>query len=232
MADKEIGILDHLEELRYRFIIIISALFITTCISYFFAYKILSFIKIPAGNIILVYLSPFEPFMIRLKIALFSGIMLSLPIILYQTLAFLVPGLKKNEKRTLFLILFVFIVLFIMGAYFSFVFLLPISLKWLFAQANGYLTSNIRADYYIMFVGWFVLISGLVFETPLLIISLLKLKICTYKSLRKQWQIIYIGILVASAILTPDWNPITMLLMAIPILFLYEASLLIGRLLA
>ncbi|MEW6681184.1 MAG: twin-arginine translocase subunit TatC, partial [bacterium] len=211
MADREIGFLEHLEELRKRLIVIIITLTITTSICYFFAYKILSFIKIPAGNIALVYLSPFEPFMIRLKIALFSGIILSLPIILYESLAFLVPGLKKNEKRALFLILFIFIPLFIIGACFSFIFLLPISLKWLFSQASGYLTSNIRAEYYITFVGWFILISGLVFEVPLLIISLLKLKICTYKALRKQWQVIYIGILVVSAILTPDWNPITML---------------------
>ncbi len=225
---KSMGFLEHLEELRKRLIVIFVTFTITTIISYFFAYKILNVIKIPQ-DINLVYFSPLEPLMVKLRIALFSGIMLSSPVILYEILAFLTPGLNKGEKKPLLIILFVFCLLFIAGVLFSFFFILPFSLKWLFSQASGYLTSSIRTEYYITFVGWFILAFGLVFETPLLIISLLKLKICTYKGLRKQWQVIYVGILVISAIVTPDWNPITMLLMAIPLLLLYEASLFFGR---
>jgi len=227
--EKEMSFLEHLEELRRRLIIIFITLTITTFISYPFAYKILSIITIPAGDITLIYLSPIEPFFVKLKIALFSAIILSLPVILYQTLMFLIPGLNKPEKKALFVILFFFIFLFIIGCLFSFFLVLPLILKWLFSQASGYLKANIRAEYYIMFVGWFVLAFGLIFQIPLLIISLIKLKICTYKGLRKPWQVIYIGILVISAIITPDWNPLTMLLLAIPIILLYEVSLFFGR---
>lgn len=220
--------LEHLEELRKKIIIILITLTITTGISYFFAYKVLSFILIPAGNISLVYLSPFEPFLVRTKLAVFSGLWLSLPIILYETLGFLAPGLTKREKKILFSLLIIFSFLFMLGASFSFFLVLPYALKWLFSQAGSYLTSNIRADYYITFVGWFVLLFGIIFETPLLIISLLKLKICTYKALRAQWRIIYLGAFILSAIITPDWNPATMLFIAIPLILLYEATLFIG----
>lgn len=222
------GFLEHLEELRKKIIISLIVLTITTGISYFFAHKILSLILIPAGNISLVYLSPLEPFIVRTKLALFLGICLSLPIILYETISFLAPGLTKREKKILLVCLFVFFFLFISGCLFSFFFILPYTLKWLFSQAAGYLTLNIRADYYIMFVGWFILMFGLVFETPFLIILLLKLKICTYKSLRAQWRIVYLGTFIISSLITPDWNPATMFLMAIPLVLLYEATLFIG----
>lgn len=222
------GFLEHLEELRKRIIIILLTLTITTGVSYIFAYKILSFILIPAGHINLVYLSPFEPFIVKAKLALFSGISLSLPIILYETIAFLAPAFTKKEKKMFLICLFSSLSLFVLGSFFSFFFVLPYALKWLFSQAEGYLTSHIRADYYITFVGWFMLVFGFVFETPLLIIALLKLKICTYKVLRNQWRIVYLFAFIISAIITPDWNPATMLFIAIPLILLYEATLFIS----
>lgn len=222
--------LEHLDDLRKKIIIILITFTITTGVSYFFAYKILSFILIPAGDIKLVYLSPLEPFIIKTKLALFSGICLSLPLILYEAITFLAPGLTKKEKKVLLVSLFIFFFLFIVGSLFSFFSILPYTLKWLFSLSKDYLIPNIRADYYIMFVGWFVLIFGLIFETPLILILLLKLKICTYKTLRNQWRIIYLGAFIISAIITPDWNPATMVLLAIPIILLYEGTLLIGLL--
>ncbi|HAW50087.1 TPA: twin-arginine translocase subunit TatC [bacterium] len=222
--------LEHLEELRKRLVIILVFFTIVASISFFFSWQAFSFLVRPAGDIELIYLSPIEPFVVKLKIALFSGIIFSLPIIFYQMFAFIFPALKENEKKIIWIVI-ASIVLFLMGCLFSFFVVLPFALKWLFSQAEGVLSSSIRAEYYIGFVCWFVFIFGFIFEAPLIVISLIKLKVCTYRDLRLKWQFVYIGILIISAVLTPDWNPVTMFLMAIPLIFLYEVSLLVGKIL-
>jgi sec-independent protein translocase protein TatC len=228
-VDEKASFLEHLEELRRRLIAIFLSLTITTSISFLFSDNILSFLKSCAGEIRLSYFSPLEPIMVKIKLAIFFGAFLASPVILHQALAFILPAATPKEKRMLIPVVLSSFILFLVGVMIGFYLILPYGLKWLFLQAGDQIEQVLRAEFYISFVGWLLLISGLIFETPLLIVSLVKARILSYKQLRRKWQFVYLGILVISAIITPDWSPVTMVILAIPILLLYEVSLFAAR---
>ncbi|MFH0774597.1 MAG: twin-arginine translocase subunit TatC [bacterium] len=228
MAENSKNFFGHLEELRRRLIIILCSLFITTTASYFFSDRLLLLIKSFCG-IEFLYLSPLEPLMVKMKVALFCAILLSVPIILHQILSFIIPGLTNKEEKVILPVVIVSFFLFIGGAILGLWVVVPFTLKWLSAQAGGVPIKALRAEYVLTFIVWVVVICGAILQTPILVISLIKIKLLSIAQLRKQWQYVYLGILIFSGIITPDWNPITMLAVAIPIIFLWEMSLLLAR---
>jgi len=228
VAENPKNFFGHLEELRRRLIIILCSLFITTTASYFFSDRLLLLIKSFCG-IEFLYLSPLEPLMVKMKVALFCAILLSVPIILHQILSFIIPGLTNKEEKVILPVVIVSFFLFIGGAILGLWVVVPFTLKWLSAQAGGVPIKALRAEYVLTFIVWVVVICGAILQTPILVISLIKIKLLSIAQLRKQWQYVYLGILIFSGIITPDWNPITMLAVAIPIIFLWEMSLLLAR---
>ncbi len=174
-------------------------------------------------------MSVMEPFIGRFRIAIFAGIFIAFPILLYQTLAFSAPAMKSKEKRFVYPMLVLMIILFICGVIFGYYYLLPVSVKWLFGQGEGQLSPVITFDKYVNFVGLFLLAMGVGFETPLIILFLTKIGAVSTKTLRKNWRVAYIVILTIAAIITPDWSPITMAVMAIPMIILYELSIILSR---
>lgn len=223
------GFLDHLEELRRRIIIVLISVVVTGAIGYGFAFRILDILIKPAGDIKLVYLSPLEPFMVKFKIAIWTGIFLALPIILYQFIAFVVPALKKKERAVLFPAIAGLVVLFGVGVVFGYHFIMPVGIGWLMGQAGDVLEANLTASMYVNFASLFLLAFGASFETPMLILVLIWLGVLTPKKLREQWRLAYVIILVIAAAITPDWSPVTMAVMAVPMIVLYEASVFLGR---
>ncbi|MBU1261637.1 twin-arginine translocase subunit TatC [bacterium] len=228
MAEKAKNFFGHLEELRRRLIIILCSLFVITTVAYFFSDRLLRLIKGFCG-IEFLYLSPLEPLMVKMKVALFCAILLSGPIILHQILSFIIPGLTNKEGKIILPVVIVSFLLFIIGAIFGFLVVLPYILKWLSAQAGGVPIKALRAEYLLSFIIWVVVICGAILQTPILVISLIKIKLLSVAQLRKQWQYVYLGIFIFSGIITPDWNPITMLAVAIPIITLWEMSLFLAR---
>jgi len=107
--------------------------------------------------------------------------------------------------------------------------MVPIAVKWLLSQGAG-LTQTLSVTRYVSFIGWFLVGAGLVFEMPLVLVFLIKIDILTIPVLRRQWRIVYIVILVICAIITPDWSPVTMGVLAAPMILLYELALLLARL--
>lgn len=225
----KMSFLDHLEELRQRIIRVLIAVVIGAGLSFAFAFDILKILTKPAGKIDLVYLSPLEPFMVKFKIALWTGIFIALPIILYQLLAFIVPALKKKERRMLYPAIAGLVVLFAAGVAFGYNFIMPIGIKWLFGQAGGVLQPNLTASSYVNFAGLFLLAFGASFETPMFILLLIGLGVLSPQTLREQWRVAYVVILVIAAAITPDWSPVTMAVMALPMVILYEISVFLGR---
>jgi sec-independent protein translocase protein TatC len=224
------GFLEHLEELRKRLVVCAIAVFTTAMVCYYYWQPLFRIVQRPLPKgIKLNYTTVMEPFIGRFRLAIFAGVFVAFPIILYQTLLFIAPALKSKEKRFLYPMMIMMIILFICGVIFGYYYLLPVSVKWLFGQGEGLLTPLITFDRYANFVGLFLLAMGGGFETPVVILFLTKIGVVSPKTLRKNWRIAYVAILTIAAIITPDWSPITMGVMAIPMFILYEMSIFLSR---
>lgn len=221
--------LQHLEELRRRIIVCVAALVAGVAVSWIWAWDILYILKNPAGDIVLNYLKPLEPFMVRFKLALFGGVILALPVILFEILAFASPALKKNEKKLTVIVTALIVIFFAAGVVFGYYFIMPVGITWLLDIAGNQMNAVISAGEYISFAGWFMIAFGVAFETPMFIWMLVALHVLTPEQLREQWRYAYLIILIFSAVVTPDWNPVTMLLVAAPMIVLYELSILLAR---
>lgn len=224
------GFLEHLEELRKRLVVSIIAVSTAAIGCYYFWRPLLRLAKkpLPAGYK-LHYMNVMEPFIGRFRVAVFAGIFIAFPILLYEFLAFAAPAMKSKEKRFVYPALVLMIILFACGVVFGFYYLLPVSIKWLFGQSEGQLSPMITFDGYVNFVSLFLLAMGVGFETPIAILFLIKIGAVKPQTLRKNWRVAYIIILTLAAIITPDWSPITMFVMALPMIILYELSLVLAR---
>ncbi|OFW55426.1 MAG: twin arginine-targeting protein translocase TatC [Candidatus Solincola sediminis] len=223
------GFIEHLEELRRRIIVMFLALGVAICVGYIYSWQILDFLKKPGARagipLNLYYQSVLEPFMVRFKIAMYAAIVVALPVILYEILAFIAPALKKREKRVMYSSLLSIIFFFLLGMAFCYFYILPIGLKWLVGQAGNHVSPVLMAGQYVGLVALLLLGIGLSFETPLLVWLAVRLGIVTPKKLHENWRWAIIITLVFAAVITPDWNPITMALVAVPMFILYEASI-------
>lgn len=230
MTDVRMSFLQHIAEFRQRLLVCAVAVTLTGAVGYYFSLKLLKILTIPAGKTQLVYLSPLEPFMVKFKIAVFSGIVMSLPILLYEILMFVAPALKDREKKLIMPSIFFLVILFLSGAVFGFYYIMPAGTQWLLNQAGGVIKANISASMYVTYAGWFLMGMGVSFETPLFILLMVRLGVITPEQLAKSWRYAVLMILLLAAILTPDWNPVTMIVMAIPMLIFYVGSIPLSRL--
>jgi sec-independent protein translocase protein TatC len=124
LADQKMTFIEHLEELRRRIIVMFLALLVAVCVGYVFSWEILDFLKEPASKadipLNLYYQTVLEPFMVRFKIAMYAALVIALPVILYEILAYIAPALRKREKRFMYSALFFIIIFFLAGAAFCF----------------------------------------------------------------------------------------------------------------
>ncbi len=155
---------------------------------------------------------------------MYAAIVLALPVILYELIAYITPALRKREKRFMFSALFFIILFFLIGMTFCYRYILPVGLKWLVGQADGRITPVIMAGSYVGLVALLMVAVGLSFETPLVVWLVVRLGIITPQKLHKNWRWAVIITLAFAALITPDWNPITMVLVAVPMFILYEGS--------
>ena len=228
MASGRMTYLQHLEELRRRIIVSLIALVVAFAAAWLFAWDILSILKSPAGSITLHYMTPMEPFLVRFKLAIFGAIILSLPVILFEVLAFASPALKRKEKTYTLLVMAMILLFFAAGVMFGYRYIMPAGIKWLLGVAGGQMRPVMSASSYVNFAGWFMLGLGVSFETPIFIWLLVALGVVTPEQLTKQWRWAVIIILLVASVITPDWSPVTMTLVAIPMGILYIISILLA----
>ncbi len=232
MSDLRMSFLDHLEELRRRILVAFLSLGAAAVIGYIYAWPILDILKRPALqegiNIDLYYMTVLEPFMLKFKIALYAGLIIALPVIIYEILAFIAPALKKRERRVMFNSLFFITFFFAVGIVFCYFFILPVGVKWLINQSNGRIAPILSAGSYASLTTWFLIALGIVFETPLIVFLVVRLGIVDAKTLHKNWRWAILATTAFAALITPDWNPVTMILVAVPMFALYEGSVLIA----
>ncbi|MCS7307390.1 MAG: twin-arginine translocase subunit TatC [Aquificaceae bacterium] len=225
---------EHLRELRSRLIKSIIAFLLGTGVAFYFASIIFEILKEPVRRsypkVELVTLSPTEPLFILLKISIVFGFILSSPVILYQIWRFVEPALYPKEKRLVFPITFFSIALFLTGGAFSYFLALPMALRFLLGiglsqlQATPFLSVNL----YISFLLKMIVGFGLAFELPVVIFLLQRAGIVTEQQLKAFRKYFIVIAFVVGALIAPDVT--TQVLMAIPLILLYELSLLVGRL--
>lgn len=221
--DEKRPFLEHLEELRKRIILVLISIILLSALSYTYAEKTLRFLARYVNS--LVFISPQEAFLSYLKISLFSGLVLSVPVILFNALKFIWVALNKREKSVFIAYLIAGVLLFGAGILFSYYIALPAAINFLLSFSSDLIRPFISVAKYISFSVFLMLAFGVAFETPLFIVLLTRLGIVNSRTLRKQRRYFIILLFIISAMLTPP-DVITQILLAVPLIVLYEISIL------
>jgi len=216
---------EHVEELRRRLLVALIALAFTTAGSFLFADQIINLLARPVGSIdSLQSIEVTENVAVFMRVSLLSGVTIAMPVILYELLAFIMPGLKTKEKKWIILAVFFGTVLFLSGAAFAYWVMLPTSLTFLL-QFLGVETKP-RLSSYINFITNLIFWLGIGFQFPILIFSLAKLHVVSVRSLAKGWRYAIVVIAILSAMITPTVDPVNMALLMAPLFLLYLLSIL------
>ncbi|MDR3565338.1 MAG: twin-arginine translocase subunit TatC [Negativicutes bacterium] len=223
----EMSLVDHLQELRRRLITCIVAILITSSGCYFYAAELIHLITAPAGK--LYYMNPAEAFFAYLKVSVFAGFLLALPLVLYQTWAFVVPALTRQERKTSIFLVPASVILFFVGLAFSYVLVLPAGIKFFMGFATDELQPLFSLGEYLSFVISFLLPFGFVFELPLVILVGAKLGLVSSKFLAGKRKVMLVLSFVVGAVIAPSPDVVSQTMVAVPLLILYESSLLIVK---
>lgn len=230
--DEKIPFTAHLAELRYRIIasVIVVMLMFGAC--YYFIDVFIHILERPVKSAVpdlkLTFLAPAEGFFVSMKVAFFSGVVVSWPVIIYQAWMFISPGLKKSERKYVFPFVIFGTLLFFIGISFCYFIILPLGLKFLIGFGQTYWLANIAVDYYLSFCMKLSLAFGFVFELPLVLALLGKMEIITSTQLREGRRYAVVVAFIIAAILTPP-DVVSQCLMAIPLIILYELSIYVVR---
>jgi sec-independent protein translocase protein TatC len=224
-------IIDHLGELRDRLIKSVLALLVGTVFSLAFTPRVLEFLILPMGGNLPISLKPTESVIIYFKVALICGAVLAMPVIVYQFIRFLLPGLTETESKYLRVVIPGAAILFALGVGFASFVMLPLSLDFL----QGFLSYLILPTYsignYISFVTSMMFWVGIMFETPLIIAFLARVGIVSPQMLARNRKYAIVLLAVLAAVITPTPDPVNMALVLVPLLVLFEVGVILARLL-
>lgn len=221
----EMSMIDHLQELRQRIIKAVIAIGAGFTLCYFFSEQLINLITAPAGK--LYYMSPAEGFFSYMKVSFVAGLLLALPVVLYQIWAFIVPALTTNERTALALLVPSSVALFFGGISFSYFFVLPAALKFFIGFGTENLQPLLSLGQYITFIISFLLPFGVIFELPLFIVILGKVGLISSNFLRARRKAVIVLSFVAGAVISPTPDVFSQVMIAVPLLVLYEASILV-----
>ena len=222
------GFLEHLEELRWRLIKTFVTIIFGSILSFSFIDKILSILLLPTLEttipINIQVLSVQGMFIIKWFISFISGFILAFPVLIYQLWKFISPGLKVNEKKYVFPIVFFSFSSFVIGISFGYFVLIPFSLEFFSSIGMGNVENNYSIQYYFSFLSWLLLGSGVIFQLPVVSLMLSALGLLTPAFMRHYRRHSIVSIFILSSFITPP-DPVSMLIMAVPLILLYELSI-------
>jgi sec-independent protein translocase protein TatC len=240
MEDEEdqftsMSLVDHLEELRWRILKSLIAVAVGTVIAFIFREQIVSFLAAPLpqgadmlthGKIVVTGIT--EGFTVFLLISFAAGVILALPVILYQVWGFVAPGLYAHEKRAAVPFIFIGLVLFIVGVTLGYI-VLRYPVEWLVNFASNTFVELITANSYFTFVAFFVLAFGLVFELPLVLTFMAQVGLVSSETLQRKRASSHIGMWIASTFLTPGADIYSPIILGTAMSFLYELTIVFIR---
>lgn len=249
LLDFKMPLTEHLVELRKRILVSLSAVLVAFCVCFFFSEQIFTVLTMPLKGYFtflrsypywdfvrrkeafsLVFLSPTEAFWAHIKISMIAGLVISVPVIFHQFWKFISPGLLEKEKKYVAPFVFSGTMLFLIGAAFCFLVILPFAIQFLLTYKTASLTPLISVGNYMDFCLKFILAFGLIFELPLIIVILTRIGVVTPETLAKKRKYAILVAFIAAAILTPTPDAFNQVLMAVPIILLYEVGILLSRL--
>src|SRR4051812_22028680 len=230
----EMPFLDHLEELRWRIIWSLAALIVGVAVAFVLVYRfdLLTWMQGPILPFLhghkLVYTHPGDGFSILLQTSIMVGIVIALPVVIWQVYAFLSPALHRHEKRIAIPVILGIVFLFICGAALAWYFVLPMTLRFLFALGDKNFDQMITVSEYFGFVSSMVLAMGAVFELPIVVLLLSVFGLVTPRFLARFRRHALLGSYIVAAIITPGDLFITSLALMAPLYLLYEVSIILS----
>lgn len=223
--------LDHLEELRWRLVKSIVSILIGAIITFIFINEIIDILIAPINHVStqmnLQVLTVQGMFMVRWGLALIGGGILAIPVLTYQIWRFIAPGLYGTEKKYIAPLIITTFISFLLGVVFAYEIIIPFSLNFFASLGYGTVENNISINYYLSFVSWVMVGTGMIFELPVLSFILSTFGLLTPTLMRKFRRHAMVVIMILSAIITPP-DPVSLIIMAIPLIILYEISILVS----
>ncbi len=231
----EMPFLDHLEELRWRILWTLVAIFVGSIVGFILVlrFEVLDLLINPFYEVMgaeerLIFLSPTEPFFLLLRVGILAGVVLVSPIVVYQIWAFLSPALEKHEKRAIIPALYFGVFLFAAGVYLSYTRALTAALQFLLFFGEDYFDMMLQAGPYLGFVTKILIAFGVLFELPVVIMILSALGLVTPAFLRAKRRHAIVIITILASVLTPGDVVTVTAMMMIPMVVLYEVSILLS----
>ncbi len=230
--EKEMTFLEHLEELRWRIIYSLIGILLGTVIAWIFIDFLVEEILLkPAkeSGVSLQNLKPFGQIFLYFQIAIIAGLIISIPNIFFQFWKFISPALRKNERRYILSIVIFSTICFLGGIAFAYFVMLPLALSFAVQFGTQTIKNEFAIDEYMSIIISVMLAAGLVFELPMLSFFLSKLGILKPSFMRKYRKHSIVIIMIAAAVLTPGTDPVSQLILAVPLVLLYEISILVSK---
>ncbi|WP_088189458.1 twin-arginine translocase subunit TatC [Desulfosporosinus sp. FKA] len=236
-GDGNMPLLEHVLALRKVLVIAAYAIAIGTVLGWFFSDQTFAYLAHPVTrlkNITFITTTPMEPMLVKLKVSLLVGVTLALPVILWQVWAFILPALKQNERKYLYMVVPSSLLLFICGAALCFFVVLPVGIKFLLyagggaVQSTPFVTKTSYLGFLITFLGTF----GLVFQLPIVLLILIRIGLLSPRTLAKKRRWALLIIIILAAIVSPTPDLFTQFLMAAPMYLLFEISIWLGYIVA
>lgn len=248
MSEAKMPLTGHLEELRKRIFISLVGVVVFFAVAFNYSEDLFQFLTLPLRSYLafsirypyimlmvkkvypsLYFFAPAEGFWMHVKISALAGLVVTIPLILYQAWKFISPGLHANEKKYVLPFVLVGTTLFLMGAAFCFFIVLPFAMQFLLTYKTQSFTPMLSIGFYMDFALRFILAFGVIFELPVAIIVLARLGIVSPRGLAKKRKFAVLLAFVGAAILTPTPDAFTMILMALPIILLWEVGVFMAR---
>jgi len=228
--DDRLTPVEHLDELRARIVVCLATLAVALSLCFWQNHLLLEFASnpLPNGHERLLTFGVTEPLMTTLTVATYGALLLSLPVVLYQVYAYVLPAFSAGERRVALPILLLAPLLFLAGVAFAYFVVMPAAVRFLLDFNDTQFNVQVRARDYYSFFSTTLLACGLVFQLPLAVIAVTRLGIVSVEQLRTNRRYAYLGIAVIAAAL-PGVDPISMLIEMVPLLALYELSILLAR---
>jgi len=228
--EDRLSLVEHLDELRSRLIVSATAFGVALGLCFWQNHLLLEIASgpLPSGHKQLITFGVTEPFTTTLTVAAYGAIILALPVLLYQAYAYVLPAFSDSERRVAVPIMLMAPLLFLAGVAFSYFVVMPAAVKFLLNFNDSQFNVQVRARDYYSFFSMTMLAGGIVFQMPLAMLAVTRLGIVSVAQLRSNRRYAYLAIAIAAAAL-PGVDPISMLLEMVPLLALYELSILLAR---
>jgi sec-independent protein translocase protein TatC len=225
------SLLEHLEELRRRLIVIIVAVVVGSVIGFVISGPVLDFLRapLPKDYETLYFTTVGGAFGVRLKIGLFVGVALAMPVILFEVWRFVTPGLTTRERRVVWPLLFGALGLFVLGMAVGYV-IIPFALAFLLSFAEPDLRPLLTINEYVGFITTMMLAFGLVLEFPIVLLALARVGILSYSRVAAQRRFVILGIVIFAVVVTPGGDPFSPTILGAVMYILFEISLFFMRL--